>query len=433
MKLLLVVLLFSMLLISPEISNLVACPQGKPGCGDEDTFTPFKGGESSINDGDWVKYEHNPVFTKGDSADWDEAGVTCFCVRHFPWGYMMWYTAAAPGAHKGFGLATSEDGINWERHPDNPVMMPDSSVTVWGPEVLHDGEQYHMWYVSRGMEGAMDGISHATSEDGIEWFQSEHNPVVDHGGCVAVIWDPNIEQYRMFLQHTTRVQRQQRSAFQLLTSVDGDQWNERSYPFITGPPGSWDEITAAPSVAYYEDQLHLWYTGADTMGNRRGQIAIGHVASDDWGTTFNTNERVRTEHRELRPEGGWERNCIYSSGIDFDGENIYVWYAAQGFGYASRPVNSVKQKSEVNNPINLWSVSPNPTTGPVKLNYLGTMDAPVTIAMFDMNGRQLLDRQYQANEAIRINPVEMNLPIGQYVLSINARGNEIHKRMVLVK
>ncbi|MBT7618849.1 MAG: T9SS type A sorting domain-containing protein [Calditrichaeota bacterium] len=421
------------LLVIPLISVTHACPKGKPGCGDDDTFTPFKGGETAIDNGNWEKYEFNPVFTKGDSASWDAAGVTCFCVRHFPHSYMMWYTASAPGANKGFGLATSEDGINWERHPDNPVMVPDTSVTVWGPEVLYNGERYDMWYVSRGMDGEMDGISHATSEDGVEWVQSEENPVIDHGGCMAVIWDPNAEVYRMFLQHTTRVGRQPRSAFELLTSEDGDEWNSRGFPFITGPPGNWDEITAAPSVAYYEDQLLLWYTGADTMGNRRGQIAIGHVTSDDWGNTFNTNERERTEHRELRPEGGWEGNGIYSSGIDYDGENVYIWYAARGFGYASRPENSVNPKSEVQNPLNLWSISPNPTSGPVKLSYLGTMDAPVSVRMFDMNGRELLKRTYAANEAIRVNPTEISLPIGQYVLSVNARGKEIQKRMVLVK
>jgi len=433
MKRFLLNFLILLMLLSSIATVVYSCPKGKPGCGDDDTFIPFKEGETAIDNEDWVKYEFNPVFTKGDSASWDAAGVTCFCVRHFPHGYMMWYTAAAPGAHKGFGLATSEDGINWERHPDNPVMEPDTSVTVWGPEVLYNGERYDMWYVSRGMDGAMDGVSHATSEDGVVWIQSENNPVVDHGGCMAVIWDPNAEIYRMFLQHTTRVERQPRSAFELLTSEDGDEWNSRGFPFITGPPGNWDEITAAPSVAYYEDQLHLWYTGADTMGNRRGQIAIGHVTSDDWGNTFNTNERVRTEHRELRPEGGWEGNGIYSSGIDYDGENVYIWYAAQGFGYASRPENSVTQKSEVQNPLNLWSISPNPTTGPVKLNYLGTMDAPVSVRMFDMNGRELMKQTYAANEAIRINPAEMSLPIGQYVLSVNTRGKEIQKRMVLVK
>lgn len=433
MKLALHIISLSLFILIALASPADSCPRGEGMVDEALSFIPSKEAVNQLAQDEWEKYEGNPVFTKGDSLEWDFHGVTCFVVRHFPWSYMMWYTASAPGAHPGFGLATSEDGINWERHEDNPVMAPDSGVTVWGPEVLHDGERYHMWYVSRGLEGEMDGTSHATSEDGIEWVQSENNPVIDHGGCNAVIWDHEHEQYRMFLQHQTRVGRQPRSAFELLTSDGGDEWEAQGFPFITGPPGNWDEITAAPSVAYYENQLHLWYTGADTQGNRRGEIAIGHVTSNDWGESFRTNEERRAVHRELRPTEEWEGRGIYSSGVDYDGENIYIWYAAQGFGFASRPVQGVRLTTEVRNTLNLWTVSPNPSTGSVKINYLGTLDAAVIIGIYDLSGRHLFNRNFVPNQPIRIDPASAGLPVGQYLLKINACGNEIHKRMVLVK
>ncbi len=60
-------------------------------------------------------------------------------------------------------------------------------------------------------------------------------------------------------------------------------------------------------------------------------------------------------------------------------------------------------------------------------------DAAVTVGLYDLNGRRLLQREFAANQPIRIDPSSEDLPVGQYLLRINARGNEIHKRMVLVK
>jgi len=427
------------LVLDHDRGLVLSCPGGGGNC-EEDNFSLANPGAGcqDIDNGDWVKYEGNPVFLKGEPGEWDSAGVTCFVVRHFPHAYMMWYSISGQWA-RGFGLARSRDGIDWVRHGDGGVMVPDSGVTVWGPEVLYDGELYRMWYVSRGLDGEMDGISYCTSGDGIEWTQSENNPVIDHGGCNAVIWDDENEQYRMFLQGSIRIDRQPRSAFELLTSEDGENWESQGHPFVTGPVGSWDEITAAPSIAFYENQLHLWYTGADTQGNRRGEIAIGHVVSGDWGESFENDSRDRTVYRELRPNPrlGWEGRGLYSSGVDYDGENIYIWYAATGpdggFGYASRPVNTVRPQTEIRNTLNLWTVSPNPSAGPVKINYLGTMDAAVTVGLYDLSGRRLLYREFAANQPVRIDPSSADLPIGQYLLRINARGNEIHKRMVLVK
>ena len=417
------------LLCISQAETCLSCPGGSAQCGDNIGIELPGNKTDQCTDDDWEKYEGNPVFQKGERGEWDAEGVTCFVVRHFPWSYMMYYCAGGE-FQRGFGLAQSRDGINWVRDRDNPVMVPDSGVTVWGPEVLHDGEKYHMWYVSRGPD--MDGISYCTSEDGREWIQSENNPVIDHGGCNAVIWDG--EQWRMFLQHQTRVERETRSAFELLTSADGENWESRGFPFISGEAGTWDEITAAPSVAYYENRLHLWYTGADTVGNRRGEIAIGHVVSEDWGESFQINIRQRETHRELRPTEEWEGRGIYSSGVEFDGEYIYIWYAAAGFGYAKRPVeNYVRPEIETKPGLNLWSVSPNPSDGPVMVNYLGTLDTNVDIRIFDMAGREVIQRQFSPNQPIRLDPKLLGLPEGQYMIGINAKGREIHKRLVYIR
>jgi predicted GH43/DUF377 family glycosyl hydrolase len=407
----------------------ITCPNGRGAC-DEKDFVPLESASriASPDDSTWQKYAGNPVFLSGDSGAWDDGGVTCFVVKHFPWAYMMYYSAGG-NYGRGFGLATSEDGIHWTRHEANPVMVPDSGVVVWGPEVLHDGERYHMWYVSRGPD--MDGISHATSDDGVQWIQSENNPVIDHGGCHAVIWDG--QQYRMFIQHSSG----RRHGFQLATSADGDSWEVQDWAFYSGSLGEWDEITAAPSVAYYEGQLHLWYTGADTVGNRRGEIAIGHAASNDWGESFIIPE-VRTDLRTLRPTERWEGRGLYSSGVDYDGENIFVWYAATGpnggFGFASRPVNAVKPPpADPASQAVFWTVNPNPSAGSIRINHLGSLSAPALVKLLDTSGRLVYMKRFGASEPLLLNPGSIGLPVGKYFLEVEVRGKTVHKQFTLLK
>ena len=227
----------------------------------------------------------------------------------------------------------------------------------------------------------------------------------------------------------------QMGGFTMETSDDGENWEDHGTVFEQGGENDFDEVIAGPSVAYFEDQLHLFYSAADTVGNQRGEIAAGHATSDDWGESWNMHED-RSEHRILRPTEEWEGYGVYSAGVDFDGEDIFIWYASaggNGFGFAKRPVNSVRPRSEIRNTLNLWTVSPNPTDGPVKINYLGTMDAAVTVGLYDLSGRRLLFREFAANQPIRIDPSSANLPVGQYLLRINARGKQIHKQMVVVK
>jgi len=80
--------------------------------------------------------------------------------------------------------------------------------------------------------------------------------------------------------------------------------------------------------------------------------------------------------------------------------------------------NNVKQQTEIRNTLNLQTVSPNPTDGQVKINYLGTMDAAVTVELYDLSGRRLLHRKFTANQPIRIDSSSANPPVGQYLLKI---------------
>ena len=71
--------------------------------------------------------------------------------------YLMWYASYLHEDREttGIGFAASLDGLNWHKHPDNPVLRPDPSrpweshyVSSQSVMRLPDGS-FRMWYASR--------------------------------------------------------------------------------------------------------------------------------------------------------------------------------------------------------------------------------------------------------------------------------------------
>jgi predicted GH43/DUF377 family glycosyl hydrolase len=94
--------------------------------------------------------------------------------------YHMWYTGQAKG-HSSIGYATSADGVNWKRMSEQPVLSAQRSwekVAVMCPHVIWDStaQLYRMWY-SGGEQYEPDAIGYATSPDGLNWTRYPNNPV----------------------------------------------------------------------------------------------------------------------------------------------------------------------------------------------------------------------------------------------------------------
>jgi predicted GH43/DUF377 family glycosyl hydrolase len=73
------------------------------------------------------------------------------------------------------GLATSPDGINWTRHPSNPILIADKpweGTGVYYANVFEKNGQFEMIYMNQ----AGTGFGKATSPDGINWTKDPSNP-----------------------------------------------------------------------------------------------------------------------------------------------------------------------------------------------------------------------------------------------------------------
>lgn len=103
----------------------------------------------------WTKYdnpettdeqfsESDPVFIKG--ADWEHNKVDRPRVIKSPDGWVMIYQAGISVEMR--GLAISNDGIQWEKYPENPIfnkdVFPIPNAKTWDTNLLHhDGVYYY--------------------------------------------------------------------------------------------------------------------------------------------------------------------------------------------------------------------------------------------------------------------------------------------------
>jgi hypothetical protein len=97
--------------------------------------------------------ESDPVFTQGEPGAWDDVVVHQPRVILTPDGYVMLYRSHNGSARNiGFGIATSDDGITWTRHPDNPALLTEDvpgARALWFSALAYaDGTYY--FYVEVG-------------------------------------------------------------------------------------------------------------------------------------------------------------------------------------------------------------------------------------------------------------------------------------------
>jgi len=133
----------------------------------------------------WTKHGTNPLLVETHDQRWDAVYLTEPMVLYDGAQYRMWYNGASATTETLLGYATSPDGIHWTRYAENrPVLStgPDGAwddFSVARASVLYDGERFTMWY--EGHDGRTWRIGMATSTDGVEWTKSPDNPIVDLG------------------------------------------------------------------------------------------------------------------------------------------------------------------------------------------------------------------------------------------------------------
>ena len=156
-------------------------------------------GAWSLDGINWNDYnDGNPVMELGADGEWDRGWHDTPEVVKDDDGYKMYYygdtayiiiwtISTYDSITCAIGLATSQDGINWEKYSENPVITKGDSASFDGrwiesPALYYDSNssEYFMWYTGMGWNW-LTQIGLARSDCGFIWNKYDENPVISEG------------------------------------------------------------------------------------------------------------------------------------------------------------------------------------------------------------------------------------------------------------
>ena len=227
------------------------------------------------------------ALTPGPYGSYDQQITSVFVVKAAG-RYLMYYTAFGPVDTSTIGLATSLDGIHWQKHPNSPVLRP-GAVGSWEyPKVTASYVEYingSYVMVYSGYTEVYQNIGIATSADGVNWTRNAANPVLVHGSPSAVdatcmsASGLSIKNGTWYLIYRA-TDNAGRPSYCLATSPDGTQWHKYNANPIYGLSRSaWDSyIIGAGSLLPYGSGFRFWYAASNGSAWSIGLAAISSVS-----------------------------------------------------------------------------------------------------------------------------------------------------------
>ncbi|MFQ5604136.1 MAG: T9SS type A sorting domain-containing protein [bacterium] len=154
-----------------------------------DDGAQLKFGLATSQDGQtWIRHAANPILERGLPGSWEERQIESPCVLRKDSLFYMWYNGTDVEWRIHVGLATSVDGINWQKYPGNPVFSPSTSsawdsVGVYAPQIRWLENRFVMLYTGLVFSATGYDFNHthtgvAVSEDGIHWTKASEQPVL---------------------------------------------------------------------------------------------------------------------------------------------------------------------------------------------------------------------------------------------------------------
>ncbi len=332
------------------------------GCGREEF-------DDSQQEEQWQFNPTAPVINNGNDII-DIVAASDPCILKDDTGYKLYYTcvgvtqeeidAAAPfdpTPKTRICVATSNDGIAFTKHPNNPILDP--SESAWDSYGLEtpfvkkiDGEYWLYYYgydtdkiedVISGDKATLGSIGLAVSNDGITFNRDPANPVLEPSPLTdqdtyVGLWDswavegPCIievgNEYWMYYGGAGSVAAGEMiNSIGLAISTDGKTWTKAiQNPLLhEGSTSSWDRYHVIdPSVIKYNNQYILWYHGGDkysAVDDEYSNFNIGVAYSNngiDWAKDSN--------NPVLKNKGlSWATSGIMAPSV-FEENNTFVMY-----------------------------------------------------------------------------------------------------------
>ncbi len=283
-----------------------------------------------------VRGIEDPIIDDGSGDDWDAKFAFAPNVVFDGSTFHMFYTGWAGNGEIGIGYATSIDGVEFEQHPDNPVLrlLPDDITVEAGrgvARIREDGtwEMFVGEWVDTKTQGTR--IWHATASDPAGPWMIGETPI--HEGTVGT-WETRIVPQSISPDGTVLYYDGARLSdlrFGALLLQDDGSWRSYDDPatddatdpvFQPDPEANlWDSGNVASPLVFATDSgFEALYAGFWKGKTSKDKWAwLGYATSSDgieWDR-YQANPAV-----ELTSETGW----LWLSAVKVDGV-YYLYYA----------------------------------------------------------------------------------------------------------
>lgn len=230
-----------------------------------------------------------------------------------------------------FSIMPKSSFADWDKSNNNPISPSIPGVDhIYGPTLLKENGNYHMYYTSHTSTGWQINYSLLTDINNPSLWSNQVNNIVPIGssdGWEKEASDPSVlkigDKYIMWYTSTNTdhwVQGTDRFRTRRAISYDGIHWSPDAGWVMLGSEGKWDEggTSRGRSVIYKDGIYHMWYAGTnkEDLGSRPFW-SIGYATSIDginWKKQ-NGGEPVLSKTNDWELKNFSYPNVTYENGI----------------------------------------------------------------------------------------------------------------------
>lgn len=279
----------------------------------------------------WVRDAAGPVVSLGAAGAFDDTHLFAPIVMEEEGIFSMYYCGSTNDvANRVFkmGLATSTDGVHFDKRPEPVFEFGDGRHSVLTPTllratngtVLREEGKLRLWFAATDFTSG-DGVHtlhESTSEDGIQWsapspaqLEGVYAPTVIREGMVYHMWYSDVSAEPWVVRHAK--------------SRDGKTWEKTEAPcLVVDQP--WEKGRLFyPAVLKHEGRYVMWYGAYWTA--RENTTAIGVATSEDGVTWVKSPGNPVMRPDESRP---WESHYTTSQSVlKLSDGSWRMWYASR--------------------------------------------------------------------------------------------------------
>ncbi len=236
----------------------------------------------------WRRDSDRPCVSLGAPGAFDDTHIFAPCVILEDGTYSLYYSGSqGTVADRVFrlGLATSADGVRFQRHPDSPALSLDGATrSILTPTLLRnpDGSvcreagRLRLWFSSCDFpaRSSRHTLHAAGSVDGISWdaptaalLEGAYAPTVIKDGSTYRLWYSDVSSEPWCVRYAE--------------SPDGLDWSPRLKPVLQLDQ-PWEHSRLFYPTVLKADGLYLmWYGSYTQHGTEEMKTAIGFATSPD--------------------------------------------------------------------------------------------------------------------------------------------------------